>query len=180
MLTICWMASSCPTIIRRSPVSNCVASLPVFPGSSGILSRTILSTAFRLGGAACLSSPLHKLSGNPSAISIDAPDQIRILPHFLSLSPCRTHFHAANQRPRWYLQQHLYYFGNVFGPDLPICTIPWVPTEFRGHASRHDVTDPHVLAPQILHHRFRETRQTKLGSVISSSAGECMRTCQTT
>src|SRR6185369_9667562 len=101
------MASSCPTIIRRSPVSSCVASLPVLAGSNGMLSRTIFSTAFRLGGTVCLGSPLHKLSGNPSAISIDAPNQARILPHFyhffnhfrlLPLRPCGANFHPAHQR----------------------------------------------------------------------------------
>src|SRR6185369_7749153 len=75
---------------------------------------------------------------------------------------------------------HLYYFGNVFGPDLPIRTILWVPTEFRGYATRHDVTHPHVLTPHVLHHRFGETRQAKLRSVISSPTSECMSTCQTT
>src|SRR5438477_1851255 len=139
MLTICWIASSCPTIIRCSPVSSCVASLPVFPGSSGILSRTILSTAFRLGGAVCLSSPLHKLSGNPSAISIDAPATIRILLHFLSLRPRRTNFYPANQRPRRYVKHHLDDFSHIFRPDLPIRTIQRMPTELRRYASGHDV-----------------------------------------
>src|SRR5580704_4801081 len=74
----------------------------------------------------------------------------------------------------------MYYLGNVFGPDLPICTVHRVAAKTRGHASRHDGTDPHVFAPHVLHHRFRETRQTKLRSVISSSTGECIRTSEAT
>src|ERR1700687_4399618 len=116
------MASSCPTIIRRSPVSSCVASLPVLAGSNGMLSRTMFSTAFRLGGTVCLGSPLHKLSGNPSAISIDAPR--------------RANFHPAHQRPLGQFEEQMYYFGHVFGPDLPICTVNMA-TKSRGHASRH-------------------------------------------
>jgi len=41
-----------------------------------MLSRVIFSTTFLvpLGAPDCLSGPLHKLSGNPSAILLDAPD----------------------------------------------------------------------------------------------------------
>src|SRR6185503_5302680 len=189
MFTICWMASSCPTIIRRSPVSSCVASLPVLAGSNGMLSRTIFSTAFRLGGTVCLGSPLHKLSGNPSAISMDAPNPVRIRPHFyhflnhfrlLAFRSCRANFHPAYQRSFGQAKQHMYYFGNVLRPNFPICTFHLVTAKSRGNASRHDSTNPHILTPHILHHRVSETRQPKFRSVISSSSGKCMGTCQAT
>src|SRR6476646_76473 len=68
-----------------------------------------------------------------------------------------------------------YYFSHVFGPDFPILTIRrGPPAKFRGHAPRHDRTDPHVLVPHVLHHRFGETRQSELRSVISSSTGKCV------
>src|SRR5689334_6251006 len=57
-----------------------------------------------------------------------------------------------------------------------ICSMCLVSTEFGGYATRHDVTDPHVLAPDILHHCFRKTRQSKLGCVIGCSPGECVCT----
>jgi len=69
----------------------------------------------------------------------------------------------------------------VFGPNFPIRTISGgPPAKFRGDASRHDSADPHVLAPHVLHHRFRKTRQTKLRSVISSSTGKCIRASHAT
>src|SRR5213080_4500354 len=43
MLTICSMASSCPTIILRRFVSRLSASRPVFVGSKGTLTRNILA-----------------------------------------------------------------------------------------------------------------------------------------
>src|ERR1035437_7835414 len=79
MLTICWIASSCPMIILRRPVSRVLASRPVFAGSNGTFSRTILSAAFLLGEPFCRSAPRHKFSGNPSDISLDAPQLVAIL-----------------------------------------------------------------------------------------------------
>jgi hypothetical protein len=38
-----------------------------------------LSAAFLLGEPICLSAPRHKFSGNPSAISLDAPKLFAIL-----------------------------------------------------------------------------------------------------
>src|SRR5580658_3481669 len=119
------MASSWPTIIRRSPVSSDCASLPVFPGSSGILSRSILSTAFLvLREAICLGSPCHKLLRNPSSIPLDAPGPLRILPRFLSLRPAFrfrwSNFDTADQGSHRHLQEHPYNFGNVLGPNFPI------------------------------------------------------------
>ena len=35
----------------------------------------------------CLSAPRHKFSGNPSAISLDAPQRLAILDRCLSLRP---------------------------------------------------------------------------------------------
>src|ERR1700689_3680959 len=136
MLTICWMASSWPTIMRRRPLSSDCASLPVFPGSSWMLSRSILSPAFLTPrGAVCLGSPFHIAIGNPSSIPLDAPTLARILPRLLSLRHdlldlCRSalgfrrsHFHPANQGPHRHLQEHLYNLCHILGPDFPIQTV---------------------------------------------------------
>jgi hypothetical protein len=66
-------------IILRRPVSSVLASRPVLAGSNGTFSRTILSAAFLLEAPVLLSAPLHKFSGNPSAISLDAPKLVAIL-----------------------------------------------------------------------------------------------------
>src|SRR3974377_2081274 len=112
MFTICWIASSCPIISRCSPFSSCVASFPVLLGSSGTLSRTIFSTAFRLcetassrglcpalpsevpSGFFCRGSIFHKLPGKLIAIPLDAPSCARILRSLL-LSSTRLRSHVT-------------------------------------------------------------------------------------
>src|SRR5215472_3766850 len=86
------MASSCPTIILRRPISSDCASLPVLSGSSGMLSLSIFSTAFLLREAVCLGS-LHHVSGNWTAIYLTLRTQFRFQrfalpfhPHFLGLA----------------------------------------------------------------------------------------------
>src|ERR1700691_1575115 len=62
MFTIWSIASSCPMIILRRFDSSDIASRPVFAGSNGMLSRTILSSA--------LSRTIHPALRNPSAAAV--------------------------------------------------------------------------------------------------------------
>ena len=83
-----------------------LASRPVFAGSNGMFSRTILSAAFlELLGAAAFLAPLHKLSGNPSAISLDAPhprltSQFSRAVYLFGLG--RPNFYPADQGSFWH------------------------------------------------------------------------------
>src|SRR6266481_5061398 len=123
MLTICWIASSCPTIIRRKLVSSETASRPVFPGSKGMFSRTISATFLALLRG-LIEPPLHKSSGNPSAISLDAPtsEAIRSL-NLATFRFGRPDLDLANYRSFWHLQQHAHYSGHVLGMDFPIFSV---------------------------------------------------------
>ncbi len=86
-----------------------------------MFSRTILSAAFLNFGEPLLLAPLHKLSGNPSAISLDAPK-----PRSDSSATVYLFGLAGRTSTRLIkvlsgiLQKHSYYFGNVFGLNFPI------------------------------------------------------------
>src|SRR5258708_36502936 len=123
MFTICSIASSCPTIMRRKPDSSCVASRPVLPGSRGMLSRIILSTAFRepLKEPVCLVSPLQKFSSKPSVIykMLLTACEVSSLP-LRAAAFRRSHFYSTFQRSRRHHQEHFYPLGNIFGPNFPV------------------------------------------------------------
>src|SRR5580704_13767747 len=105
-------------IILRKLLSSETASRPVFPGSKGMFSRTISATFLALLRG-LIEPPLHKSSGNPSAISLDAPsiDKIRSLT-LATLRFGRPDFNLANYCSFWHLQQRPYNAGDVVGMDF--------------------------------------------------------------
>src|SRR5579862_1363448 len=132
-------------IMRRRFPSSDMASRPVFPGSRGTLSRTILSTAFLELLGAAISDPLHNLPGNSIAISIDVLYVVWILLQHLSFRLRGPNLYPADQGSTRHPEDHPYDIGDILGPDLPVpsrfgtvCT-----PEFGGDASRHDVAHAH-------------------------------------
>lgn len=77
-------------------------------------------------------------------------------------------FYAASQRTARLCQQihhHLCYIVRLQLPALLIARL--ITAKFSIHRSGHDVTDLDVIVPDLLHQRFTESVQAKLGSVVS-------------
>src|SRR5262249_50275132 len=64
-------------------------------------------------------------------------------------------------------------FGNVFGRGLPTCGGS-VPRELGRDTARHDVAGADIVVAQVLHHRFAETIQAELRSVVSGRTRKCI------
>src|ERR1700733_1195162 len=164
MLTICWIASSCPTIIRRKLPSRASASRPVRFGSKGTLTRNIFFWA-----------PFTTTPYFPRANSLPyCGTLVKALLSWL----CWPDFDPAYQSPFWHSQQHQYNLPNLFGSDLPIsfcCSC----TKVCIDASWHNVRDSHVVVAMIQHHCFGETIQSKLRRVVSGATSETILPCQT-
>src|SRR5580692_240442 len=74
-------------------------------------------------------------------------------------------FNLAYQRPFRHSQQHQYNIPDILWRYLPIGSRRSA-TKFCIAASRHNVSDPHVVIAMIQHHGLRKTVQAELGSVV--------------
>src|SRR5579863_6856880 len=106
--------------MRRKLLSRETASRPVFPGSKGMFSRTISATflALRRG---LIAPPFHRSSGNPSAISLDAPniDTIRAL-SLTTLRLSRPDLDLAHCGSCGHGEQCPHYGCDIFRMDFPV------------------------------------------------------------
>src|SRR3984957_8590369 len=152
MLTICWIASSCPTIIRRRLFSRDTASRPVFPGSKGMFSRTISATFLALLRG-LIAPPFHRSSGNPSAISLDAPsiDTIRAL-SLTTFWLCGPDFDLAHCGSLGHDQQGPHDRCDIFGMDFPILSqigTAFFVSRLGADAARQNRAHPDIVIPCI-------------------------------
>src|SRR6185369_7262151 len=127
--------------MRRKLVSSETASRPVSPGSKGMFSRTISATFLALLRG-LIAPPFHRSSGNPSAISLDAPniDTIRAL-SLTTLRLCRTDLDLAHHGSCGHGQQCPHYCCDVFGMDFPVLSqigTAFVPAKLRRDAARQN------------------------------------------
>src|SRR5580658_103109 len=170
MLTICWIASSWPTIMRRKLPSRASASRPVRVGSKGTLTRDIFFWA-----------PFTTTPHFPRANWM--PYRGTTVKALLSWL-CWSDFNLAYQSPFRHSQQHQYNLPNILRRDLPfrLCQIGLgrSATEVCIDASRHNVSDPHVVVTMVQHHGFRETVQSEFGSVVRGASRKCIFPCQAT
>src|SRR5579864_3290357 len=146
MLTICSIASSWPTILRRRPASNSSASRPVSVGSRTLLSRTILLTTLSCKNA------------------MQPPCQLPISGVLAKYSPIFLGFggpylHAANQCPIRHTEKIQDHLGHIFGSDLPIGGST-TRAETGCDTARHNVAHADVFISEILHDRFAEAVQS--------------------
>src|SRR5580704_11641149 len=144
MLTICWMASSWPTIMRRKLPSRASASRPVRVGSKGTLTRDIFFWA-----------PFTTTPHFPRANWM--PYRGTTVKALLSWL-CWSDFNLAYQSPFRHSQQHQYNLPNILWRYLPIGPRRSA-TKLSIDASWHNVSDPHVVVSVIQHHGFRKSAQ---------------------
>src|ERR1700733_9871593 len=109
---------------------------------------------------------------------------------------CWSDFNLANQSPFRHSQQHKYNLPDVLWRYPPTPSRRHLPTGRRRSrfsigtrrsatkscidASRHNVSDPHVVIAMVQHHGLREAVQTELGSVVGRTACECILSRQAT
>src|SRR5579863_1277153 len=130
---MCWIASSCPTIMRRKLPSRASASRPVLVGSKGTLTRNIFFWA-------------------PFTTTPDFP-RANWMPYFgttvKGLIPrlCWSNFDPAYQSPFRHSQQHEYNLPNILWRYLPLglrrSATGGFTTKLCIDASRHNVRDTH-------------------------------------
>ena len=166
MLTICWIASSCPTIMRRKLPSRASASRPVRVGSKGTLTRDIFFWA-------------------PFTTTPDFP-RANWMPYFGTTVKAYFRgfdwpdFDPAYQSPFRHSQQHEYNLPDILLALSSNRPLRRSATEFCIDASRHYVSDPHVVIAMIQHHGFRESVQSELRSVVRRATSKCVLSCQAT
>ena len=93
---------------------------------------------------------------------------------------CWSDFNLAYQSPFRHSQQHQYNLPNILWRYLPFRHPCRSATKFCIDASRHNVSDPHVVVAMVQHHGLRETVQSELGSVVRRAARKCILPCQAT
>src|ERR1700733_7828136 len=164
-----WIASSCPTIIRRKLPSRASASRPVRVGSKGTLTRDIFFWA-----------PFTTTPYFPRA---------NWMPYFgttvKGLIPglCWSNFYPADQGPFRHSQQHEYNLPNIVCCNLPVGfrrSGALFATKACIDASWHNVSHSHVVIAMIQHHCLAQAVQSELGSVVSRSTRKCVLSCQAT
>src|SRR3984885_13336895 len=154
-----WIASSCPTIIRRKLPSRASASRPVRVGSKGTLTRAIFFWA------PFTTTPYFSRANWMPYFGTT----VRALLPWL----CWSNFDLANQSPFRHPQQHQYNLPDILWCNLPI-GLGRSATESCIDASGHNVSDAHVVIAMVQHHCFAEAVQSELGSVVGGAARECI------
>src|ERR1700722_10950738 len=155
-----WIASSCPTIMRRKLPSRASASRPVRVGSKGTLTRNIFFWA-----------PFTTTPYFPIANWM--PYRGTTVKALLSWL-CWSALNLAYQSPFRHSQQHEYNLPNIFWRYLPIglcrSATTTSSTKLCIDASRHYVRHPDVVVSMVQHHRFGEPAQPEFGSVVCRAA----------
>src|SRR6185503_10515031 len=83
------------------------------------------------------------------------------------------HLHCAGQAARVVLQQADNHLSHIFRRQLPgTFTRYLMLSEARVHAAGHHIADADVVVAQVLHDRFAEPIQSKLGSIVSRPSFE--------